>query len=190
MNFTLWWRRRKFENIDHGQEAETKLRAKCAALEQSLKISEARLSCITKVLGKQVSPAIYEIHTTDKGIPVVVCIANNGTEIYVYNLNNNPEGHSMLSLKATYHGNTCKILNLNGGIRLGHGTLAVERLKHHCKARGYAEVRVQFLAKEKEIALKLKSFFFKCGFETHNQTGASCEMSVKLWGVIEDSSQC
>src|SRR6478752_2961909 len=108
------------------------LLAKCAELEQNLKLGNERLKCIMNILKSHSKPKIYEFHTTEKGIPVLVSINMELGRLKVFNINNNPDGTYMLRLDAKYKDKVAEITNIGGGIGLGHGKIAVERFVHHC----------------------------------------------------------
>jgi len=138
---------------------------KCSELEQNLKLTTDRMSCILNIITKSKSPKLYEIHTTDKGVPVLVSIDPKEGKVKVFNINNNPEGRYLLRLDAQYHDNSAEILHLGGGIGLGHGRIAVERFVHHCIKNGFEKVLVKYSPPDKIHETRFTSFFTKCGFQ-------------------------
>lgn len=142
-----------------------KFKEKCAELEQSLKLTKERLQCIMNVLQNQVDPKLYELHTTDKGVPVLVSIDPRGGKVKVFNINNNPDGRYLLRLDAQYENNDVEIVNIGGGIGLGHGKIAVERFVHHCINNGIEKVFVRYSPPDKTHETRFINFFTKCGFQ-------------------------
>lgn len=140
-------------------------RERCAELEQRLKLTSERMSCIMKILERSKTPKLYEMHTTDKGVPVLVSIDQIRGKVKVFNINNNPEGRYLLRLDAKCEGNSAEIMHLGGGIGLGHGRIAVERFVHHCIKNGLQSVSVKYAPPDKAHETRFIYFFTKCGFQ-------------------------
>lgn len=142
-------------------------------LEQSLKLTKERYKCVSTVMEQHDKPCIYEFHTTSKGVPVLICIGGDGSLIEVYNLNNNQEAICRLRLMAEYGDRTAKIVLITGGMRMGHGRLAVSRLVQYCAQSGIPNVLCSFIAPSKETAETFAYFFTKLGFNVSN-----CERNI------------
>ncbi len=177
MNIKRWWRSRPTPIKDEITPLDT-LKAKCAEQEQSLKFTQDRFLCLMGVTASHKTPVLYEFHTTAKGIPVLLCIADEGRELKVYNINNNAEANCMLRLSATYFGKEASITNIVGGVRLGHGCLAVARFLELCQDKGVGKASVQFLVMDKDTQVELTHFFKKCGFKVASHIGCNWEMSA------------
>lgn len=141
------------------------LKGKCAELEQSLKLTKERLQCIMNVLQTHVNPKLYEFHTTDKGVPVLVSIDPIGGNVKVFNVNNNPDGRYLLRLDSQYENRDVEIISMGGGIGLGHGKIAVESFVNHCIKNGFEKVFIKYSPPDKAHETRFISFFTKCGFQ-------------------------
>lgn len=179
MNIKRWWRSSPTFTKDEKMPLNA-LNAQCAELEHTLKFTQDRFHCLMNIMASHQTPAQYEFHTTTKGIPVLLCIVNEGRELELYNLNNNREANCMLRLSGVYFGTEAKVVNISGGIRLGHGSLAVERFLKLCKDKGVEKVRTEFMVMEKDLEEKLTRFFAKCGFEVSSQVGCNWVMVANL----------
>lgn len=177
MNFKLWWRNKATKEQ---KNREAMLAEKCADLEHSLKRSQERFRCLVSILKSLDKPMSHEFHTTSKGIPVLLCMDAEGREISVYNLNSNPEANCMLRLKAVYMGNEAVLMQIAGGVRLGHGSLAVNSFLNHCRTKGIEKVSTQFMAIEDKVQKDLLGFFSSCGFSVTMQVGTLWDMEILL----------
>ncbi len=137
-------------------------------MEQTLKRTKERFKCVTAVLERQNKPCIYEFHTTSKGVPVLLCIDAFATEIEIYNLNTNPDAECRLKVKAETTGEVIRIVQITGGMRMGHGRLAVSRLVQHCTNTGVKRLECTFMATSDETAEIFSYFFTKIGFHVFN----------------------
>lgn len=137
-------------------------------LEQSMKRTMERYKCVSTVLEQHGKPCIYEFHTTSKGVPVFICMGDNCSVIEIYNLNNNQDAICRLKLMAEYGDGTAKIVQITGGMRMGHGRLAVSRLVKYCAQSGIPSVLCTFIAPSKETAETFSYFFTKLGFNVSN----------------------
>lgn len=179
MNLKRWWC--DSSTLMGTKETPLKaLMAECVQLEQSLKFTKDRFFCLMNVMKSHPTPTQYEFHTTTKGIPVVLCIADEGRELKLYNLNNNHEANCMLRLSATYFGKEANITNIVGGVRLGHGRLAIERFLELCKNKEIEKASTQFLVIEKDTEKALTGFFAKFGFEVYDQVGYLWTLRINL----------
>lgn len=137
-------------------------------MEQALKRTSERFKCLMTVLERQGKPRIYEFHTTSKGVPVLLCIDAMGTEIELYNLNTNPNAECRLKLKAETIEDVVRIVQITGGMRMGHGRLAVSRLIQQCIQIEVKRLECTFMATSKERAEIFSYFFTKIGFHVFN----------------------
>lgn len=153
------------------EPSNSNLLAKCAELEQNLKLSKERLQCIMSIIKSHSNPKLYEFHTTEKGIPVLVSISMEHGRLKVFNINNNPNGNYMLRLDAKYFNKVAEITNIGGGIGLGHGKMAVERFVHHCIGIGLEKVLVRYSPPDKDHEIRYLGFFSKCGFHDTERLG-------------------
>lgn len=156
------------------------LKEKCAELEQNLKLAKERMHCVMNILKSNSKPKLYEFHTTDKGVPVLVSINMAQGRLKVYNINNNTEGIYTLRLDAAYRDNDAEITNIGGGIGLGHGKIALERFVHHCIMNGIENVSVRYSPPDKTHETRFIRFFTKCGFQLMKQEGNKMVMQKKL----------
>lgn len=181
MNFTMWWRKGKvlaeqktIEKVDKAWQQ------KYAELEHSSKRSQERYQCLVNAMVQHSRPAMYTFKTTSKGIPVLLCVDMDGCHIELYNLNNNPEAQLMLKLSALRLGREASIVHIGGGVRLGHGQLAVAHFLEYCKLHHISRVTTRFTANDKETERELVGFFTKCGFSVVAQVGAVWELELLL----------
>lgn len=166
-NFIKWkpWNA-STRNIDKSQQREN---IPPATLElEALKRTKERYKCVSRVLEQHDRPCIYEFHTTTRGVPVFLCMDGDGSAIEVYNLNNNPDAVCRLKLNAEYRDGTAIIKLITGGMRMGHGRLAVSRLVRHCAQSGIPNVQCTFIAPSREMAETFAYFFAKLGFNVSN----------------------
>lgn len=181
MNFTMWWRRGKNLLEKEDQDLINKAwQQKCAELEHTLKRSQERYLCLHNVMERHKRPMVYEFKITSKGIPVVLCMDMESCTIELYNLNNNPDAQLMLKLSALQIGREASIVHVAGGVRLGHGQLAVEYFLEYCKLYHIKRVTTKFTAKDRETEKELVGFFSKCGFTVLNQVGVVWEMAYRV----------
>lgn len=103
-----------------------------------------------------------------KGVPVFLCLVGDGSLIEVYNLNNNEEAICRLKLTTEFEGDTARIVQIVGGMRMGHGRLAISRLVQHCIQSGISNVHCTFIAPTIETAETFSYFFTKLGFHVTN----------------------
>lgn len=165
----LKWKPRKASKRSSG-EILSKETASIAnlELEQSLKLTKERYKCVSTVLEQHDKPCIYEFHTTAKGVPVFLCMDGNGSMIEIYNLNNNQDAVCRLRVMAEYESGIARIVLITGGMRMGHGRLAISRLVQYCAQSGIPSVLCSFIAPSKETAETFTYFFSKLGFNVSN----------------------
>jgi hypothetical protein len=92
----------------------------------------------------------------------------NGSVIEIYNLNNNQDAVCRLRLMAEYERGIVRIVLITGGMRMGHGRLAISRLVQHCAQFGIPNIQCSFVAPSRETAETFACFFSKLGFNVSN----------------------
>lgn len=181
MNFTMWWRNGK---VRAGKEpadiSDRSWQHKCAELEHALKRSQERYLCLANAIALHNRPIWYELKSTSKDIPVLLCTDAEGWTIELYNLNNNPDAKLILKLTGLCVGREASIVHIGGGVRLGHGQLAVEHFVKLCREKSISKINTRFVAKDKETEKELLGFFSKCGFSVVAQVGMIWDMAYSV----------